>query len=248
MQWDLQPFNISIPIGQGFNGLLPGWGAGKLVAATTGLVVQSTSSNRPSTAGGITTNTTITNAVLHADSLTDVTTLVGADGRLDLNLDASSTGQHYVLFAYYLVRSGYREIQTPPLLVGAPQSSVRNYVQNGSFVVDHFSSHGAETVAKFWKDHLLNNSDTVELLAEVGNYLWEASDYARRLSVYLLTSRCKCAGLTRISCKPGLDSKFTKYLRGQKRIQYSALSAHSVQWRKRKCCERRATSRCVLHY
>ena len=39
LQWDLRPFNVTVPIGGRFDGILPGWETGPLVSASTGLVM-----------------------------------------------------------------------------------------------------------------------------------------------------------------------------------------------------------------
>lgn len=159
--WDLQPFNITLPIGESFDGILPGWGTGSLVSASTALLVKTTN------------ETSSINKILSHASMTDVTKQVSSDGRLTTQF-TSGEGEGHVIFAYYLVHS--RDIeQTPPgaLIPGVPQSPVTHWVQNGSWVVDHFSAKGAQVVIDFWKQYLLNGSDTSQLLREVGNYVWE---------------------------------------------------------------------------
>ena len=166
LQWDLQPFNVSVPIGKAFGDIVPGWGTGKLVAATIGLVV-----NTDNSTGGVT-------FTLAGNSLKDVTENVTADGHLDFASPSNATGEHYVVFAYYLIHTQYREQRSPLDVIsgqGVHQSPVTSYVQNGSWVVDHFSARGAEQIQQFWNEYLLNGSDTAELLAEVGRYLWEDS-------------------------------------------------------------------------
>lgn len=164
LQWDLQPFNVSVPIGGAFDGTLPGWGTGELVAAVSATVVKSTN-----------TSTAVTKT-LSESSLQDVTKQVSSSGHLSLQFPSQAGGGNSILFAYYLVHSGFREQQTPSQVIpGVPQSPITNYVQNGSFVVDHFSARGAETVASFWQNHLLNGSNTAELVREIGNYAWEDS-------------------------------------------------------------------------
>jgi hypothetical protein len=55
-----------------------------------------------------------------------------------------------------------------------PQSPIETYEQNGSWVVDHFSALGAQTVIDYWEKHLLDSS-TMDLLKKVGIYVWEDS-------------------------------------------------------------------------
>lgn len=159
------PFNATIPIGGHFDDTLPGWGSGPLVSASSGLVVKTKNDTTPVT------------YILSGDSLQDLTSAVSPQGKLDIAFPTNSNGQHYIIFAYYLVHTEYREQQSPQTLTpgdGVTQSPVTSFVQNGSWVVDHFSFEGARQVAKFWQEHLLGNG-SAELISEVGNYVWEDS-------------------------------------------------------------------------
>lgn len=165
LQWDLRPFNVTIPVGGHFDDTLPGWGAGPLVSASSGLVVKARNDTTPVT------------YTLSTGSLQDLTSDVSSQGTLDVSFPSNATGQHYVLFAYYLVHTGYMEQRSPEILIsgeGVTQSPVTSFVQNGSWVVDHFSFEGARQVAKFWQKYLLGNGSS-ELIREVGNYIWEDS-------------------------------------------------------------------------
>ncbi|KAG2170683.1 hypothetical protein VTO58DRAFT_106896 [Aureobasidium pullulans] len=164
IQWDLQPFNVTVPIGGKFNDLLPGWGTGPLVSASIGLLTKTTN------------ETTAIYKTLSQQSMVDVTNKVNTAGRLIYQFPAGSAGESYVVFAYYLVHTGFMEQRSPlSVIPGVPQSPVTSYVQNGSWVVDHFSTKGAKLVTDFWEQHLLNDSDTSQLLTQVGNYVWEDS-------------------------------------------------------------------------
>lgn len=113
---------------------------------------------------------------LSAVSLKEVTDQVAHDGRLNISFPAG-VGERYVIFAYYLIHTQLREQQTPELVIsgeGVEQSPITSFVQNGSWVVDHFSAKGAEAVASFWNDNLLDSNST-ELVRQVGHYLWEDS-------------------------------------------------------------------------
>jgi hypothetical protein len=161
--WDLASFNSTFATGQAYTGVLPGWGSGTLVAAATGLVVNSTTSNSSTT------------KVLSEKSLTDVTKLVNSNGYLSYKPDKSSGGLEQVLFASYLVHSEYREVQSPAeVTVAVPQSPITSYTQNGSWAVDHFSAEGAQVVIDFWQKSLLD-TETQTLIRQAGNYLWEDS-------------------------------------------------------------------------
>lgn len=175
LQWNLILANKSVPIGGNFSGALPGWGTGELVAATTALVLSSvyTDATEPSLPNdGITNRTQVT---LASDSLQDVTSQVSASGEISLSFPSNATGLEYMLFAFYQEHTEYREQEPPGQIISSvPQSPVTSYVQNGSWVVDHFSLAGAQAVIDFWNTYLLD-SDTAALLTEVGNYGWEDS-------------------------------------------------------------------------
>jgi len=157
--WDLFFFEISIPLGGAFDGKLPGWGSGPLVAASIGLVLSANA-------------TTIT---LAQNSLNDITKSVNADGHVKTKFSANQIGMENRLFAYYLKHSHYPEVQAQDSVVTAvPQSPIMTYEQNGSWVVDHFSALGAQTTIDYWENHLLDAS-TLNLLKKVGNYVWEDS-------------------------------------------------------------------------
>lgn len=178
LQWNLIMYNVSVPVGGNFTGMLPGFGTGgELVAATTGLVLSSVYTDAPEPSlpnDGITNRTQVT---LSFESLQDVTDQVSASGEISLSFPSNSTasGMEYLLFAFYQEHTEYRE-QEPPgqIIASVPQSPVTSYVQNGSWVVDHFSTAGAQAVIDFWNTFLLD-SGTVALLAEVGQYGWEDS-------------------------------------------------------------------------
>lgn len=159
--WDLAPYNVTVPIGGSYDDILPGWGAGELVAAVAGVVLESTNS----TSGA---------SVLQDSSLVDVTSDVDQSGRLTYDFTATS-GQNNVLFAYYLIPSYYREVQSSDNMeIAVPQSPVTSYIQNGSWAVDHFSAAGAQVIIDFWDEALLDDN-VKSLLKDVGNYMWEDS-------------------------------------------------------------------------
>jgi hypothetical protein len=157
--WDLFSFEVSVPIGGTFDGVLPGWNSGALVAASTGLVLNATAS-------------TIT---LSQTSLNDITKLVDGNGHVRINSLSNQTGIENRLFAYYLKHARYPEVQAQDSVMAAvPQSPIKIYEQNGSWVVDHFSALGALTLIDYWQNHLLDSS-TINLIKKVGNYVWEDS-------------------------------------------------------------------------
>ena len=91
--WDLIPFNISVPLGGTFDDIIPGWGAGNFVSASTGLVISTQSANysaSPGWRGPIYYNGS--SNVLSAASLEDVTHQVTSDGHLKLTFWDSRGG------------------------------------------------------------------------------------------------------------------------------------------------------------
>jgi hypothetical protein len=157
--WDLFFFEDSVPIGETFDNVLPGWNSGALVAASTGLVLNATAS-------------TIT---LSQTSLNDITQSVDGNGHVRINSPSNQTGIENRLFAYYLKHAHYPEVQAQDSVMAAvPQSPIKTYEQNGSWVVDHFSALGAQTLIDYWENHLLDSS-TINLIKKVGNYIWEDS-------------------------------------------------------------------------
>ena len=151
--WDLQVFQTTLGPGDEFNQVLDGWGTGPLQAAVVGGFANGGNSIDEST-------------------LQDYTSATSPDGSLSFTLP-STPGYSYTLFSAYLIHSQWQAQDSPPLIDG-PQSTPQNWIQNGSWAVDHFSSLGAEWVIQFWNEHLLDNS-TKGLLRQVGQYWWEDS-------------------------------------------------------------------------
>ncbi|KAI1609048.1 hypothetical protein EDD36DRAFT_499381 [Exophiala viscosa] len=174
LMWDLVAFNVSVPVGGSFDGVLPGWGTGKLEAAISGLATASSfeTSLGPSLPGDIPLNRT--QITLSEASLTDVTNQVDANGHLSVTFNASTSGNiNNTIFAVYLIHSDYRA-QDGPEDLGGPQTPAQSFIQNGSWAADHFSALGARTIANYWEQYILVNG-TRELLMDVGNYGWEDS-------------------------------------------------------------------------
>ncbi|KAL1865931.1 hypothetical protein VTK73DRAFT_4993 [Phialemonium thermophilum] len=173
LMWDLDAYNVTVPIGGTFDDRLPGWGAGVLQAAVTGLVIRSEQATgvEPGLPGDPAASRT--QHTLSTESLQVVTDRVDKNGRLRIEFDPRAEGLHHVVFAVYLQHSLYRA-QDGPLDIGGPQTPATTLAGNGSWAVDHFSRRGAETTIGFWEKHILPNG-TLELLAEAGNYGWEDS-------------------------------------------------------------------------
>ncbi|KAH8879860.1 hypothetical protein GQ53DRAFT_853096 [Thozetella sp. PMI_491] len=151
--WDLKIVKTTLLPNSTFQGIVDGWGSGSLEAAVlAGSPVGSTK-------------------LVAADSLTDLTSSVTSDGRL--NFTVPSAEYSYTLFTVFLIHSDW-QAQDSPLLMQGPQTAPASWVQNGSWAVDHFSARGAQTTIKFWQDHMLIDG-VRELVQEVGNYAWEDS-------------------------------------------------------------------------
>ncbi|CAK1355414.1 hypothetical protein CB0940_00861 [Cercospora beticola] len=176
IMWQLLPFNTTVPVGGTFDGVLPGWGSGQFVSASTGLVTSKTNATWYAAPAWQGQQYNGTRQILADASLADVTQMVDSTtGRLQLSLPNDVEGTGYQIFAYYQTRSTYLEQASPiDLNTNVPQSPVTTYVQNGSRVVDHFSAKGAKLITDFWEQHLLDG-DTRDLIREVGNFAWEDS-------------------------------------------------------------------------
>ena len=163
--FDLDYYEVAVPIGGTFNGVLPGWGSEALVSASTGLVTNATTNS----GGGTTT-------VLSESSLNDITKSVDLNGNVTISFPSKQPGGiENRVFAYYLKHSHYPEVQSQATVAAAvPQSPITTWQQNGSWVVDHFSALGAQTFISYWEDNLLDSSN-IKLIKEVGNYVWEDS-------------------------------------------------------------------------
>ena len=167
-------------LGGSFDGILPGWGTGTLVAAVTGIAINSTIVQRldqlaadpGSLHGDLSLNRT--QVTLSAASLTDVTAQVSENGHVTVDFSGTNaTGIEHTIFAVYLFHTSYRA-QDGPLDLGGPQTASASWLQNGSWSVDHFSRLGAKTITDFWDRYILANG-TKDALKDIGNYAWEDS-------------------------------------------------------------------------
>lgn len=162
LQVDLRPFSISVPVGGSFNGILPGWGTGPLVSASTGLVTAINNATSPAV------------GTLASATLTDITGQVSTGGSVSLSFPAAPLGLYYQIFAYYQIYTRKYEQQSPVLEPGVPQSPPQDSLHNGSLVWDHFSVTGAQVAINFWNQNLLTGQ-SAKLVKQVGNYMWEDS-------------------------------------------------------------------------
>lgn len=98
---------------------------------------------------------------LKHDSLKDLTKSVSFSGHVTLKTPAPHNSSTR-LFAFYQYLNHHKNLVIDTDVSGS-------IFDNGSYVVDHFSARGAQTLTKFWEKHLLAD-EVEELIAQVGNY------------------------------------------------------------------------------
>ncbi|KAF5864585.1 hypothetical protein ETB97_007143 [Aspergillus alliaceus] len=155
LQWDLIPFSRPVPANGTFDGIIPGWGIGDLLALISAEVVERTENSTASS----TAQVPHTRLVLQESSLADRTADVSASGHISVTYPTSHRQRTYWLFAFY-----QRVTHAQSLIFTSNQTNT--VVENGAYMVDHFSARGAETVIDFWEKYVLNEN-VKSLLAEV---------------------------------------------------------------------------------
>ena len=152
------PFSIAVPANGSFAGIIPGWGTGDLLALISAEVVKRIDNSTASS----TDRVPHIRLVIKESSLTDRTAEVSSSGHVSLTYPTDPDQQTYWLFAFY-----QRLTHAQNLIYTSNQTDA--VIENGAYMVDHFSSRGAETVINFWEKYVLNEK-VRSLLAEVGNY------------------------------------------------------------------------------
>lgn len=144
-----------------FDGQIPGWGAGELVALVSAEVL-STKNISLGTGGasifGASQNSYLS-LVLKNGTLVDWAQNVSSTGHVSLKLPAGSSHR---LFAFYQFLTHEKNLENS-------SGNGETIWDNGSYVVDHYSPRGAQVVAKFWEKYILPDG-VKDLLMEVGNY------------------------------------------------------------------------------
>ncbi|EPE06415.1 secreted protein [Ophiostoma piceae UAMH 11346] len=167
LQWDLYPAYTAVPANGSYEGLVPGWGSGKLIALVSALVL----SEQFYEAQYIFYRTppNYTQFIIADNTLTDHTAKVSpTTGRVNLSFPiVEGSNATYWIFAFWQTQTHIKNLDHG-------SSNPKTIWDNGSYVVDHFSAAGAKTVTKFWEDYILVNG-TKELLQQVGGYSWEDS-------------------------------------------------------------------------
>ncbi|KAH7383434.1 secreted protein [Cadophora sp. MPI-SDFR-AT-0126] len=171
LAYDLVSYQVIVPAGGVFQGLIPGGGmTGRtLVSVTTATILNSTFFSIPRFIVGIQIGSeNYTEHYVEADSIRDVTHLVNSNGTLSLKFPISRTGNstRHIVYASYYQLSGARAC--------TPGKQPQNFLQNGSFAVDHFSPEGAKVTTDFLEKYVLVNG-VRELMQETGKYIWEDS-------------------------------------------------------------------------
>ena len=154
-------FNVTVPPGGTFHGKIPGYDSGTLVSVTTAMIINRTVNSMPSSSllGGSPFNFTV--YTVAADSLREITDSVNPDGIVSVKFPTNSDALGYIVYAAYYSRSFARACisgQDP-----------HNFIQNGSFAVDHFSARGAKVTTDFLEQYVLVNG-VKELFQQIGNY------------------------------------------------------------------------------
>lgn len=104
---------------------------------------------------------TATQYVLRNSTLQEWSQNVTSTGELSLSFPTTG-GQRYRLFAFYQHQTLHQNVPST--------SNVSGTIFNGgSYVVDHFSAKGAETVTRFWDEYILED-EIKQMLVAVGNY------------------------------------------------------------------------------
>ncbi|KAJ0417245.1 hypothetical protein BJY00DRAFT_325726 [Aspergillus carlsbadensis] len=168
LQWDMVPSTTAAPPSGRYNGKIPGWGSGNLVALVTARV-ESNETITFETIGlaGLPVPVTYDRFILDHKTLTEQISRVDKHGNVSLHLPNAPSGTHYRLFAFYERLAGERNLRFP---------FTRNdsIFDSGSYTVDHFDARGAAVVKGFWQDHILTD-EVAALLSRAGNYAWEDS-------------------------------------------------------------------------
>ncbi|KXH42586.1 hypothetical protein CSIM01_09548 [Colletotrichum simmondsii] len=161
LSWELVTFNATFT--GNFDGQIPGWGSGDFVSLSTfdvvGTRIVTGLAQRPANK---------TEYVVSASSLTDLTDKVSSDGSISVSPSSMGSNSSF-LFASYARRSYARAAI-------ATSQDPQNFLQNGSFAVDHFSPAGARLTTSFLEAHIItSNSSIRSLFKDVGQYIWEDS-------------------------------------------------------------------------
>ncbi|KAL4738183.1 hypothetical protein BDV11DRAFT_216141 [Aspergillus similis] len=166
LQWDLAPFFASLAANGSFQGIVPGWGTGELVALVSAELLSTRNISLEGTSGAATSpaQSSYLRMTLRNGSLISHIDGVAADGTVQIQRQANAS---YQLFAFYQYHTLHKNLE----MEVHPAATI---FDNGSYIVDHFSQRGAQTIIDFWETHLLT-PEVEHLLRRVGMYGWEDS-------------------------------------------------------------------------
>lgn len=144
-------------------GILPGWGTGDLICLVSALVNSNTTITYEALGSVSTQNVTYDQYVLAPESLLDQTGQVSVNGTTEISFPLTEEGKHYRLFSFYQKLSGNKNLEFA--------STVNTSIfDEGSYIVDHFDSKGAETVINFWEEYILVDGVREQLQSAAGHY------------------------------------------------------------------------------
>ncbi|KAI8311732.1 hypothetical protein K4K61_011652 [Colletotrichum sp. SAR11_59] len=159
LQWDLFAETQAVTADGQFNGTIPGWGTGQLVSAVSAIVTSRTNVTINTTSIIGTAEIWWEELVLRNGSLNDISSTISPTGELSINLsNSSSNASDYELSFFYETLSGHKNL-------AFASNRTETIWDNGSYVVDHFSSKGAEVVRDFWEQYIFVDN-VKELLTE----------------------------------------------------------------------------------
>lgn len=97
--------------------------------------------------------------IVAEESIIDLTDSVAAG---NLSFTAPNTNSTWRIFSLWEAFTNQRSC--------APSVNATDIIANGSWIVDHFSSTGAQITTDFLDQHILSHTEIRALLNEVGNY------------------------------------------------------------------------------
>lgn len=157
------PYNVEIPRNGIIDAQIPGWGVGELVAVVSALVISETNVTMPAVSSPyIPSQSGYISLVVDHKSLSDITIQVTSTGHLNATFPQPTSGIGYRIFAYYQKRTLNKNLKFE-------NNQTATIWDNGSYIVDHYSAAGAQTVIKFWEEYILIDG-LKEMLMEVGHY------------------------------------------------------------------------------
>ncbi|KAL4798786.1 hypothetical protein BDV19DRAFT_402137 [Aspergillus venezuelensis] len=169
-QWDLISSTARVSADGIFEGIIPGWGEGRLVAFTSALVKAETNKSESSRSFTASTNHTWTQYTLAHGSLEEYTSEVDSStGRVQLTFPDAQGNAYYRVFAFYERLAHHKNLEFE-----SKDSQEESIFANGSFAVDHHSARGAQTMIDFWETYMLDD-EVLDLIRQAGNYAWEDS-------------------------------------------------------------------------